>query len=41
MIGSKPHFYDADPVLLTKLKGLAPDKQKHELEADFELVNLL
>lgn len=41
IIGSKPHFYDADPVLLSGVKGLKPDKKKHDIEADFELVILL
>lgn len=27
---SYPHFYDADPSLLTQFEGLKPDKEKHE-----------
>lgn len=27
---SFPHFYDADPSLLTNFDGLKPDKEKHE-----------
>lgn len=35
---SKPHFLDADPSLLQKVKGLVPDEEKYDIIADFELV---
>lgn len=38
LIASKPHFYDADPSLLSAVKGLEPDKEKHDTHADFDLV---
>lgn len=31
-----PHFYLADPILLTKVKGLSPSKDKHGIAIDFE-----
>lgn len=38
LIGSKPHYYDADPILHTMVKGLEPNKEKHDTHADFDLV---
>lgn len=35
---SKPHFLEADPILLKQVEGLKPDKQKHELKLEFEMV---
>lgn len=36
---SKPHFLDADPSLLEKVKGLVPNEEKYDIIADFELVS--
>lgn len=38
---SKPHFLGADPQLLKDVDGLKPDKQKHELMLQFEMVNYI
>jgi hypothetical protein len=35
---SKPHFLEADPILLQQVEGLKPDKLKHELKLEFEMV---
>ena len=34
MLLSWPHFYRADPDLLTQVDGLQPDKEKHEFAID-------
>ena len=34
--GSKPHFLDADPDLLSNVSGLSPDRSRHELFIDIE-----
>lgn len=41
LLGSKPHFYDADPELLTKFAGgLSPDESKHDLYVHLETVRI-
>ncbi|XP_063708642.1 sensory neuron membrane protein 1-like [Culicoides brevitarsis] len=37
LIGSKPHFYGGDPILFQMVKGLTPNKEKHDTFADFDL----
>ncbi|XP_058451194.1 sensory neuron membrane protein 1 [Malaya genurostris] len=37
LIGSKPHFIDADPQLLRDVDGLEPDEEKHNVRIYFEL----
>lgn len=39
MIASLPHFYKADPDLLTHVEGLQPDEKKHNIFIDFEIVH--
>ena len=39
LVTSKPHFLDADPQLLKDVDGLKPEKQKHELMLQFEMVS--
>jgi len=34
MLLSWPHFYGGDPALLDKVSGLAPDKEKHQMQID-------
>ena len=34
MLLSWPHFYGGDPALLEKVSGLAPDKEKHQMQID-------
>lgn len=37
---NQPHFYNGDPSLLEKVEsGLEPDKEKHEIRVDFEIVS--
>lgn len=38
--GSKPHFLDADPQLLTQVEGLHPNKSIHDIFVNFEAVRL-
>lgn len=38
MFGSMPHFYDADPWLLSNIDGLNPNKEEHAIFMHFELV---
>ncbi|XP_053671092.1 sensory neuron membrane protein 1 [Anopheles nili] len=37
IIGSKPHFYGADPKLVQDVDGLNPDKDAHDVYIHFEL----
>lgn len=34
--GSKPHFLDADPVLLQSVEGLNPNRSAHDIIVNFE-----
>ena len=36
VFGSKPHFLDADPLLLDSVVGLSPDRNKHDTVIDVE-----
>ena len=36
VFGSKPHFLDGDPVLLEKVNGLNPDRERHESYLDVQ-----
>lgn len=38
MIASQPHFYDSDPSLVYSVNGLSPDKEKHSVQIDFEIL---
>ncbi|XP_063708634.1 sensory neuron membrane protein 1-like [Culicoides brevitarsis] len=38
LVGSKPHFYDADPVLRCHVRGLNPQKELHESVVDFYML---
>lgn len=38
IIGSSPHFLDADPTLLDKVNGLKPNASQHEVFIHFEIV---
>lgn len=37
--GTKPHFLEVDPKVQQTIKGLSPDPKKHQLTADFDLVD--
>ncbi|XP_055695891.1 sensory neuron membrane protein 1 isoform X1 [Lutzomyia longipalpis] len=37
LLGSMPHFYDADPAVQQKVLGLNPDPEKHKIFLEFEL----
>lgn len=39
LIGSKPHFYDADNNIFEQVHGLGPNEEKHDIRIDFDLVN--
>lgn len=38
IVGSKPHFLDADPALLSKVNGLNPNWDDHAVYVHFEMV---
>ena len=37
---SKPHFLDGDPSLLQDVKGLHPNRTKHDIVVDIEPVSV-
>lgn len=39
LIASRPHFYNADPILRRNIKGMNPSKEKHDVIVDFHMVN--
>lgn len=41
LVTSKPHFLEADPELLKNVDGLKPEKQKHQLKLQYEMVRII